>query len=91
LGQEEALTSAVLHADETGWCVNGKGHWLWCFTTTRLTYYLIDQGRGRPVLARFFRKAFAGILVTDFLAAALLSGLIVWFGQTACWTHSSEE
>jgi transposase len=67
--QEEALRSAVLHADETGWRVNGKGHWLWCFTTPRLTYYLIDRKRGRPVVARFFRQEFAGVLVTDFWAA----------------------
>jgi len=62
----EALDSAVLNADETGWRVNGKGHWLWCFTTPRLTCYLIDRRRGKPVVARFFRKAFRGTLVTDF-------------------------
>ncbi len=62
----EALEAAVLNADETGWRVNGKGHWLWCFTTPRLTCYLIDRRRGRPVVARFFRKAFCGTLVTDF-------------------------
>jgi hypothetical protein len=67
--QAEALSSAVLHADETGWRVNGKGHWLWCFTAPRLTYYLIDRQRGRPVVARFFRQEFAGVLVTDFWAA----------------------
>ena len=62
----QALESAVLNADETGWRVNGKGHWLWCFTTPRLTCYLIDRRRGKPVVARFFRKAFRGALVTDF-------------------------
>ena len=67
--QQEALDSAVLHADETGWRVNGRGHWLWCFTTPRLTYYLIDRQRGRPVLARFFRREFVGTLVTDFWGA----------------------
>lgn len=67
--QAEALDSAVLHGDETGWRVNGKRHWLWCFTAPRLTYYLIDRQRGRPVVARFFRREFAGVLVTDFWAA----------------------
>jgi|WetSurMetagenome_2_1015567.scaffolds.fasta_scaffold129704_1 transposase len=62
----EALESAILNADETGWRVNGKGHWLWCFTAPELTFYLIDRRRGRPVVARFFRKAFGGTLVTDF-------------------------
>ncbi len=41
--QRDALDSAVLHADETGWRVNGKTHWLWCFTTPRLTYYMIHR------------------------------------------------
>ena len=62
----QALESAVLNADETGWRVNGKGHWLWCFTTPRLTCYLIDRRRGKPVVARFFGKACRGTLVTDF-------------------------
>lgn len=82
--QAEALDSAVLHADETGWRVNGKGHWLWCFTTTRLTYYLIDRKRGRPVLARFFRKAFAGILVTDFWGAY---NAVVCSARQTCLAH----
>jgi transposase len=67
--QAQALTSAVLHADETGWRVNGKTHWLWCFATADLTSYLIDRSRGSPALKRFFQKEFAGVLVTDFWAA----------------------
>lgn len=67
--QAEALHSAVLHGDETGWRVDGKTHWLWCFTTPRLTYYLIDRRRGSPVLAEFFKEEFAGVLVTDFWGA----------------------
>jgi transposase len=67
--QTQALDSAVLHADETGWRVNGKTHWLWCFTTTDLTYYMIDRSRGSPALKKFFKKEFAGVLVTDFWAA----------------------
>lgn len=63
---QEALESGVLHGDETGWRVNGKGHWLWCFTTTRATCYLIDRRRSRAVVARFFRKEFTGTLVSDF-------------------------
>jgi transposase len=67
--QAQALDSAVLHADETGWRVNGKTHWLWCFTTTDVTYYLIDRSRGSPALKKFFKEEFAGVLVTDFWPA----------------------
>jgi transposase len=67
--QTQALDSAVLHADETGWRVNGKTHWLWCFTTTDLTYFMIDRSRGSPALKKFFKDEFAGTLVTDFWGA----------------------
>ena len=67
--QAEALTSAVLHGDETGWRVDGKTHWLWCFGNDDLTYYLIDKSRGSPALAKFFTTEFNGTLVTDFWGA----------------------
>ena len=67
--QAEALSSAVLHADETGWRVQGKTHWLWCFSTTDLTYYMIDRCRGSPALSKFFIREFAGTLVSDFWGA----------------------
>ena len=67
--QCEALNAAVLHADETGWRVNGKTQWLWCFTEPRSTYYLIHHSRGHPALLEFFITEFAGILVSDFWGA----------------------
>ena len=65
----QAKDSAVLHADETGWRVDGQTHWLWCFTNHRNCYYLIDKSRGSPALHKFFTEAFAGTLVSDFWRA----------------------
>ncbi len=65
----QARGSAVLHADETGWRVNGITYWLWCFANPDLCYYLIDRSRGSPALEKFFIEAFDGVLVTDFWAA----------------------
>lgn len=62
----QALQAKTLFADETGWRVKGKTWWLWCFTTGDLTYYLIDRCRGSPLLRRFFKREFQGILVSDF-------------------------
>ncbi len=67
--QEEALNAAVLHADETGWRVDGKTHWLWCFSTPTLTYFMIDRSRGSPALLQFFTEEFGGVLVSDFWGA----------------------
>ncbi len=66
--QQEALQSAVLHGDETGWRVSGKTHWLWCFGNRQLTYFMIDRSRGSPALQKFFTEEFQGTLVTDFWA-----------------------
>jgi transposase len=65
----QALDSAVLHADETGWRVDGATYWLWCFASKDVTYYMIDRRRGSPALKRFFKAEFAGVLVTDFWGA----------------------
>ena len=65
----DARASAVLHADETGWRMNGKTWWLWCFANKRTCYYLLDPSRGSPALEKFFAEAFDGVLVTDFWAA----------------------
>ncbi len=66
---EGARGSVVLHADETGWRVNGRTYWLWCFANPDLCYYMIDRSRGSPALEKFFIEAFDGVLVTDFWAA----------------------
>lgn len=67
--KEEALASAVLHADETGWRVNGKTHWLWCFANDRSSFFMIDRSRGHPALLKFFTREFGGVLVSDFWGA----------------------
>lgn len=65
----DARAGAVLHADETGWRVDGQTWWLWCFCTPDTCCYLIDQSRGTPALQKFFIEAFNGVLVSDFWAA----------------------
>jgi len=64
----EAKQSAHLHADETGWRVNGQTYWLWCFANAQVCYYMIDRCRGSPALQKFFTAVFEGVLITDFWA-----------------------
>ena len=66
---QQARHSAHLHADETGWRVNGVTWWLWCFANRHCCYYLIDPSRGSPALEKFFAEAYDGVLITDFWAA----------------------
>jgi hypothetical protein len=66
---DQARASAHLHADETGWRMNGATWWLWCFANRRSCYYLLDPSRGSPALEKFFAEAFDGVLITDFWPA----------------------
>jgi transposase len=86
--RQEALRSAVLFGDESGWRVDGKTHWLWCFTTRDLTYYMIDRSRGSPALRKFFIEEFGGTLVTDFWAA--YNAVVCALRQT-CLVHLLRE
>jgi transposase len=61
--------SAVLNADETGWRLNGKTFWLWCFATREFCYYLIIKSRGSPVVKQVLGSLFGGILICDFWGA----------------------
>ena len=62
-------TSAVLHADETGWRINGVTCWLWAFATRTHCYYLIDPHRRSSVVKAVLGTLFPGILITDFWGA----------------------
>lgn len=67
--RQQVRTSAVLHADETGWRINGITHWLWAFATRECCYYLIDRHRGTAVVKAVLGTVFPGILITDFWGA----------------------
>ena len=61
--------AAVVHADETGWRINGKNVWAWCFSNPELAVYLIDHRRSRKVIEEALGDSLPGVLVTDFYAA----------------------
>jgi transposase len=60
--------SPVVHADETGWRVNGQNLWAWCFSNPQLALYLIGERRNRAVLEKALGDSLPGVLVTDFYA-----------------------
>jgi transposase len=65
---EAIRQSPQIHIDETGWKVNGRGHWLWAFVNERLTYYKIDPSRGAKVPRRIIPTDYGGTIVSDFYA-----------------------
>jgi len=60
---------AFIHADETGWPVDGINHWLWKFSNKKICVSHIDKGRGQKVVEKIIGKNYLGVLITDFLSA----------------------
>jgi len=59
----------VVHADETGWRIDGRNGQLWAMTNDTHTLYHVDRSRSGKVIAELLGEAFGGTLVSDFYAA----------------------
>jgi transposase len=62
---EDVKQSPILHADETGWRVQGKNWWLWVFGSRNAAIYTVDKSRGKDVVHRILGSFFIGVLVVD--------------------------
>ena len=58
-----------IHADETGWPIDGINHWLWKFSNKKICFSHIDKGRGQKVVEEILGKSYDGVLISDFLSA----------------------
>jgi transposase len=61
--------SSFIHADETGWKVNGQNHWLWKFSNKNICISHIDKSRGSKVVENILGKEYGGVIISDFLSA----------------------
>lgn len=78
----EIRGSPVLHADETGWRINGKNSWAWAFVTPITTLFTIEETRGKGIPEEKLKNA-VGVLVRDDYAAYQKLPL----SQQSCWAH----
>ena len=62
-------TKPFVHADETGWRKDGITYWLHCYAAVGAIVYLIDRSRGGSVIRSVLGEKYAGVLISDFLAA----------------------
>jgi len=60
---------AFIHADETGWNIDGINHWLWKFSNKKVCISHIDKSRGQNVVANIIGDKYGGVLISDFLSA----------------------
>ena len=64
--QKELLSSSVLHADESGINVGGKGHWLHSLSNGLVVLYHADKKRGKEAMDRMgILPEYKGILCHD--------------------------
>ena len=68
---EAIRSSPQVHADETGWRLDGKKSWLWALANERLVYYYVDRSRGRKVIKELLGEDFNGTLISDFYSVYL--------------------
>ena len=79
--------SEHVHADETGWRIDGRNFWLWAFTDPTFTLYHVDQSRGGKVPLKLLGKAFGGTVIADFYGAYDKVGA----HRQRCLTHLMRE
>ena len=72
-----------IHADETGWRVNGKNWWLWVIGNKYSAWYTIDKSRGKDVVHRILGEFFMGVLIVDGWRAYLS----IKCEQQSCMAH----
>jgi len=74
--------SAVVHADETSFLMDGKTWWLWGFTTVAGDVLLVIRpSRGASVVEEILGKEYGGTVVCDGWTAYL------GYSLQRCWAH----
>jgi transposase len=67
--RDKVRASDVVHADETSWRNDGKGHYVWFAGNDELAFFHIDRHRSADAAKTVFGKDFCGTLVRDRYAA----------------------
>ncbi|MFZ2602812.1 MAG: IS66 family transposase [Candidatus Omnitrophota bacterium] len=66
---ESLKKGSFIHADETGWKINGENRWLWKFSNKKVSVSHIDKSRGQKVVEEIIGDKYNGTLISDFLSA----------------------
>lgn len=81
--REEMRSSAVVHADETGWREDGRNGYVWSFSTDRIRWFVRDASRSSAVPLAILGGGPRRAVVCDFYAGyGPLPGV-----KQRCWVH----
>ena len=67
--KESLRRGSFIHADETGWNVDGENEWLWKLSNKKVCISHIDKSRGQKVIEGLIGEKFLGVIISDFLSA----------------------
>ncbi len=75
--------ATIVHADETGWRMDGENWWLWVFLTDNGVRYVIEDSRGKGVAENALGKKKDRVIISDSYAAYFnIPG-----SHQTCWVH----
>jgi transposase len=81
--REEMRSSAVVHADETGWREDGRNGYVWSFSTDHTRWFVRDPSRSSAVPLAILGGGPRRAVVCDFYAGyGPLPGV-----KQRCWVH----
>ena len=84
---EQVRASKVVNVDETSLKVDGVNYWLWVFTTTICTLFVVRKSRGKKVLVEVLGSGFGGFIGCDgHKAYSCFSDRL-----QRCWAHLLRE
>ncbi|MCL1970483.1 MAG: transposase, partial [Candidatus Bathyarchaeota archaeon] len=84
---EQIRTSPVVNVDETSVKVDGVNYWLWVFTTSVCTLFVVRRSRGKKVLDEVLGSSFGGFIGCDgHKAYSSFSDRL-----QRCWAHLLRE
>lgn len=87
--KEVVRHSPFIHADETGWRVDGKNFWLWEFINKQVALFRIEDSRGSEVVKDTLGEKYEGVLHSDFYSA--YNDNIKAEGKQKCLAHLLRE
>lgn len=85
--QQRIKEAAVKHADETGWRINGKSHWLWIFINKEIAFYVIHKKRSSKVPIKVLGKQKNKTIVNDRYGAYNVLAEKSGCSLQLCWAH----
>ena len=80
--QSALRTQPWLGVDETGWRIERKNGYIWCFCNQNLVYYYPDHSRAGEVPKRILGEDYPGTAACDFYAAYNFLPKL-----QRCWVH----